>query len=429
VATISGRVMTVVLGGGRGSRLYPLTAVRAKPAVPLGGKYRLIDIPISNAINSGLREIFVLTQFQSASLNAHLGRTYRFDAFTNGFVEVLAAEQTDIDRDDWYQGTADAVRKHLHRLQREGAEHVLILSGDHLYRMDYGALIRRHDAAGADVTVACIPVTRAGCHGFGVTRVDADGVIREFKEKPADDEDLSDLETPPALRAAWGMGDKPHLASMGVYVFTLRALEQLLSWNTHDFGKDILPRALHSHRVAAFLFDGYWEDIGTIKSFYEANLALCDDDSPFQFYDPAAPIFTRPRFLPPSVFPEPGQIERAIVSEGCIVGAKLVRHAIIGLRSWIQRGAIIEDAILMGADYYEVEAKRAQVRAAGGVPVGIGEGAVIRRAIVDKNARIGAGAVIEGWVGRPDESHDDWCVRDGIVIVAKGATIPAGARL
>ncbi len=418
----------MVLGGGRGSRLYPLTAFRAKPAVPLGGKYRLIDIPISNAINSGLREIFVLTQFQSASLNAHIARTYRFDAFSNGFVEVLAAEQTDHDRDDWYQGTADAVRKHLHRFQRNGAELVLILSGDHLYRMDYAALIARHDATQADVTVACIPVTREGCNGFGVTRVDSDGIIRGFREKPRPDQDLSDIETPPDLVARWKMGDRTYLASMGVYVFSIKALEAVLSANTHDFGKDILPAALETHKVSAFLFDGYWEDIGTIKSFYEANLALCDENTPFRFYDPAAPMYTRPRFLPPSVF-EGGRVERTIVAEGCVVQADRVIHSIIGLRGWIEKGAVVEDTIVMGADFYEVSGKREAVVAAGGVAVGIGPGASVRRAIIDKNARIGAGAVIHGSPDRPDETHPDWVVRDGIVIVAKGATIPPGTVL
>jgi glucose-1-phosphate adenylyltransferase len=427
VATISGRVMTVVLGGGRGSRLYPLTAVRAKPAVPLGGKYRLIDIPISNAINSGLREIFVLTQFNSASLNAHIGRTYRFDAFTNGFVEVLAAEQTDSGEDDWYQGTADAVRKHLQRFQRDGAERVLILSGDHLYRMDYADLIRRHDAANADVTVACIPVDRQQCGGFGVMQVDAQGLIRAFKEKPTDDEDLSAIETPGSLREQWGMR-QPFLASMGVYVFSMAALIDVLSWNTHDFGKDILPRAIHSHRVAASLFSGYWEDIGTIKSFFEANLSLCDDDSPFRFYDPGSPIFTRARFLPPSIFAG-GVVEKSVVAEGCLVRGSRIFHSIIGLRTWISPGAVIEETFVMGADFYELDDKRRRIEAEGGIPVGIGEGASIRRAIIDKNARIGAGAVIHGSPGRPDERHESWSVVDGIVIVAKGATIPAGAVL
>ena len=419
--------MTVVLGGGRGSRLYPLTAQRAKPAVPLGGKYRLIDIPISNAINSGLREIFVLTQFNSASLNAHIGRTYRFDMFSNGFVEVLAAEQTDADG-AWFQGTADAVRQHLHRFAREGVENVLILSGDHLYRMAYDELIAAHDEAGADITVATYPVDRHQCDGFGVLATDADGRITAFKEKPAADEDLSSFAMPPSLKARWG-ATKDFSASMGVYVFRVDTLRKYLQDATLvDFGRDILPRAIHEHHVLSHVFDGYWEDIGTIRSFYEANLLLTEAHSPFRFYVPEAPIFTRPRFLPPSVMRQ-GHIERSLICEGSLVlGARVVR-SIIGVRSWLQPGCRVEESIIMGADFYEVHERREAIEAAGNIPVGIGEGASIHRAIIDKNARIGAGAVIHGSDDRPDEDHGHWVVRDGIVIVAKGATIPAGAVL
>lgn len=426
MATGGGRTMTVVLGGGRGSRLHPLTAQRAKPAVPLGGKYRLIDIPISNAINSGLREIFVLTQFNSASLNAHIARTYRFDMFTNGFVEVLAAEQTDADG-AWFQGTADAVRQHLHRLARDGVENVLILSGDHLYRMKYDELIAQHDASGSDITVATYPVTRTDCEGFGVLATGADGQIRAFKEKPSAEEDISELALPTAMKERWGT-EKDFLASMGVYVFRIDALQAFLADPALiDFGGDILPRAIHTHKVSAYVFDGYWEDIGTIAAFYHANLLLTEDDSPFRFYVPEAPIFTRPRFLPPSVLRE-GHVERSLIAEGSLVlGARVVR-SIIGLRSWLQPGCRVEDSIIMGADFYEVHEKRQAVIDRGGIPLGIGEGASIRQAIIDKNARIGAGAVIHGG-DRPDEEHDDWAVRDGIVIVAKGATIPSGAVL
>jgi len=427
VATSSGRTMTVVLGGGRGTRLHPLTALRAKPAVPLGGKYRLIDIPISNAINSGLREIFVLTQFNSASLNAHIARTYRFDMFARGFVEVLAAEQTDADG-EWFQGTADAVRQHLHRFAREGVENVLILSGDHLYRMKYDELIAHHDECEADITVATYPVTREQCEGFGVLAADDEGMIRSFTEKPSADEDISELALPVAMKERWGT-DKDFLASMGVYVFRVSALQAYLADSSLiDFGRDILPKAIHSHRVSAHVFDGYWEDIGTIRSFYEANLLLTEEDSPFRFYVPEAPIFTRPRFLPPSVVRQ-GHVERSLITEGSLVlGARVVR-SIIGLRSWLQPGCRVEDSIIMGADYYEVHEKRQQVIDRGGIPLGIGEGASIRHAIVDKNARIGAGAVIHGSPDRPDEDHGDWVVRDGIVIVAKNAKVPPGAVL
>jgi glucose-1-phosphate adenylyltransferase len=420
--------MTVVLGGGRGARLYPLTKPRAKPAVPLGGKYRLIDIPLSNAINSGLREIFVLTQFQSASLNAHIARTYRFDMFTNGFVEVLAAEQRDDPGGDWFQGTADAVRKHIHRFAREGVEHVLILSGDHLYRMDYDPLIRHHEAKDADITVSCIPVHRHECSGFGVLSVNPEGLIQSFREKPADSEDLTSLQTPASLKAEWGT-DRDFLASMGVYVFRLEALLAELDRSDNlDFGKDILPRAIQHRRVASYLFQDYWEDIGTIKAFYEANLMMCEEEPPFRFYVPEAPIYTRARFLPPTIFRD-ARIERSLVAEGSLLHGARVVHSIIGQRSWLLPGSRVEDSIVMGADYYEVEDTRARVIERGRVPVGVGEGASIKRAILDKNARIGAGAVVHGSVDRPDEDHENWSVRDGIIIVHKNAVIEPGAVL
>ncbi len=419
--------MTVVLGGGRGTRLYPLTALRAKPAVPLGGKYRLIDIPISNAINSGLRDIFVLTQFNSASLNAHISRTYRFDMFSRGSVEVLAAEQTDDDA-EWFQGTADAVRQHLHRFTRPGVEHVLILSGDHLYRMAYDELIAHHDAVGADITVATYPVSRSQCDGFGVLATNEEGLITAFREKPPADADLSDFKLPAWLKEKAGT-ELDYTASMGVYVFKASVLQKYLAdASLIDFGRDILPKAIHEHKVLCHLFNGYWEDIGTIRSFYEANLLLCEQDAPFHFYVPEAPIFTRPRFLPPSVMRE-GHVERSLIAEGSLVfGARVVR-SVIGHRSFLQPGCRVEHSIVMGADYYEVNETRLAIEAAGGIPVGIGEGASIRQAIIDKNARIGAGAVIHGSDDRPDEDHGTWAVRDGIVIVAKGTTIPPGTVL
>lgn len=427
MATVSGRIMTVVLGGGRGSRLHPLTHMRAKPAVPLGGKYRLIDIPLSNAINSGLREIFVLTQFMSASLNAHIARTYRFDMFTNGFVEVLAAEQRDDPGGDWFQGTADAVRKHFHRFKRNGVEHILVLSGDHLYRMAYDEFIAHHERTNADVTVSCIPVHRHECGGFGVVATDGEGLVRAFKEKPKDTEDLSPIRIPAALKAEWGT-DRDYLASMGVYVFRIEVLERMLETGHVDFGRDILPEAIHTHRVAAYLFQDYWEDIGTIKAFFEANLMMCEEDPPFRFYVPEAPIFTRARFLPPTVFRDT-RIERSLVAEGCILQGARVVHSVIGQRAWLLPGSRVEDTVLMGADFYEVGDTRARVIRDGRIPVGIGEGASIRRAIIDKNARIGAGAVIHGHPDRPDETHDQWVVRDGIVIVQKGAVIEPGTVL
>lgn len=425
---MSQSTITVVLGGGRGTRLHPLTAVRAKPAVPLGGKYRLIDIPISNAINSGLRQIFVLTQFNSASLNAHIAKTYQFDPFSRGFVEVLAAEQTE-QSGDWYQGTADAVRQQLHRLRREGVENVLILSGDHLYRMDYAELLARHEEASADITVSSISVDRRGCDGFGVIGCDHDGMITRFVEKPDPAADISDVRVPESLRAIWGLDGDAYLASMGVYVFRLEVLEALLADSAmNDFGGDVLPRALEAYGVAVHLYDGYWEDIGTIGAFYDANLALCDNPPNFRFYDISAPIYTRARFLPPSVLLG-AQVERSLVADGCLLLGCTVTHSIVGLRSRVEAGVVIEDSIVMGADWYQSEEHRARLLSEGRVPVGVGEGASIRRAIVDKNVSIGAGAVIHGNPDRPDEDHGHYMVRDGIVIVAKGAVIPAGAVL
>lgn len=425
---MAGRTITIVLGGGRGSRLYPLTSVRAKPAVPVGGKYRLIDIPISNAINSRLREIYVLTQFNSASLNAHVTKTYRFDAFSHGTVEILAAEQTDTSG-DWYQGTADAVRQHLHRLKREGVDNVLILSGDHLYRMDYRELITRHRDTDAHITISTIPLSRADCTGFGVMSVDEAGIVTGFREKPDATEDISELEMSPARARAWDVEDKPFLASMGVYVFRLDTLVDLLSdVSLVDFGRDILPSAIHTHRVAAHVFHGYWEDIGTVSAFYSSNLMLCEDEPPFHFYDTNAPMYTRPRFLPPSVMRDI-HVEQAIIAEGCLLfGAEIV-HSVIGLRARLMPGCRIADSIIMGSDFYDSPKRRRELAQEGRIPIGIGENASIRHAIIDKNARIGRGAIIHGNPDRPDEDHPDWVARDGIVIVKKGATIPAGAVL
>jgi len=415
------QTLTVVLGGGRGTRLQPLTEKRAKPAVPLAGKYRLIDVPLSNAINSGMRRAYVLTQFNSASLNTHISKTYRFDYFSAGWVQVLAAEQTEKSR-DWYQGTADAVRQQLHQIDRSWVRDVLILSGDHLYRMDYRQLVERHRDSEADVTVSCIPVREEQCSGFGVLAADARGMVRGFREKPSVDQ-VADLATPPHLREVWKMGDRPCLASMGVYVFRREALREMLDdASSIDFGHHVLPSALENARVAAFVFGGYWEDIGTIDAFFRANLALCDEDPPFRLDNEQFPLYTRARFLPPSRFQDTC-VERSMVADGCeLVGAH-VNHAVIGLRSKLCKGCVVEDSILMGTDFYESpESSR-------DVPMGIGEGTIVRRAIVDKNARIGAGCVIQGDPNRADEDHEGWAVRDGIIVVAKNTTIPSGTTL
>ena len=419
------RFVTVILGGGRGTRLFPLTDRRAKPAVPLGGKYRLIDIPVSNAINSDLRRIFVLTQFNSASLNRHVVQTYRFDPFSKGFVTILAAEQTE-QSGDWYQGTADAVRKQLHHFARPGVEHVVILSGDHLYRMDYRELIETHLKADADVTVSTIPVTREECTGFGVLRADEAKMVRAFREKPPEDEDLSHMQAPAAVAGQRDLGRRQFLASMGVYIFRMSALLEALELpGANDFGKDILPAMISSHRVAAHLFDGYWEDIGTTSAFFEANLALCREDPPFRFWDEDAPIYTRPRFLPATRFIDT-KVSRSIVSDGCLITGATLDRCVVGLRARIGRGVSARAAVILGADIYEPDALRARNAAVGRVDIGVGEGTVLERVIMDKNARVGAGCVLRGVVGHSDIDGPGWSMRDGIVIVHKNAVIPPG---
>ena len=418
-------VYTVSLGGGRGSRLFPLTRHRAKPAVPLGGKYRLIDITLSNAINSGFRNIAVLTQFNSASLNAHIARTYRFDIFGQGQVDVLAAEQTD-DTSDWFQGTADAVRKQFRRLAAGKVEHVMILSGDHMYRMDYRDIFERHVDTRADATVSVIKVPRAEVTGLGVLYADAEGQIRKFKEKPKAEEDITDVLPPPALRANWGLGDSDYLVNMGVYLFRLDALRDALADpNSNDFGKDILPRMVAEKKVMAHHFNGYWRDIGTIGSFYEANLALTEEEPQFRFHLPGAPVYTRQRFLPATKFLD-AQVSRSIISDGCILFGAHLDRTVVGIRSRIQRGAEVRESIVLGADYYEDDEVRASNAAIGIQPIGIGPNCVVHRAIIDKNARIGEGCRLIGSPDRPDEDGDGWCVRDGIVIVPKDATLEPG---
>ncbi|RME24326.1 MAG: glucose-1-phosphate adenylyltransferase [Deltaproteobacteria bacterium] len=422
------RVVTVILGGGRGTRLYPLTAHRAKPAVPLGGKYRLIDIPVSNSINSGYRSVYVLTQFNSASLNRHVGRSFHFDVFSRGFVEILAAEQTRV-TGDWFQGTADAVRKQLRHFDEDDYDHMLILAGDHLYRMDYRELVATHLRSGADVTVSTIAVDRRGCDGFGIVGVDDAGRVRRFREKPSPDEDLSALAAPSSLQERWGLGDRRYLASMGIYVFRRDALHRGLALpDAMDFGRDILPAMAETHHVQAHHFSGYWEDIGTINAFFEANLALCDPDSRFRFWDEDAPIYTRRRFLPASRVLD-SHLDRCIITEGCLVEGARLERCVVGLRSRVQPGVRARDTIIMGADYYESDDRRRANRAAGLPDIGIGEGTVLERCIIDKNARIGAGCVLRGAPDRPDAEGDGWVVRDGIVVVGKNAVIPPGATI
>ena len=414
-------VMAVVLGGGRGTRLYPLTRLRAKPAVPLAGKYRLIDVPISNCINSGITRIFALTQFLSASLHRHVYQTYKFDVFSDSFVEILAAEQT-LTRADWYQGTADAVRQQMHRLLSRSAEDVLILAGDHLYRMDYAPFVHFHQEKRANATIAVLPVSAQDARRFGILKANSEGRITSFREKPEGIEELSGMES-------YHGEAHPYLASMGIYVFRMDMLASLLEANKgDDFGLHIIPAAIEEGRVYAFPFEGYWEDIGTISAFYRANLSLTQPDPPFDFYDPARPIYTRPRFLPPSRI-DGCQLDRTVVAEGCWLYDSVIEECIIGLRSVVRPGAQLRQVIMMGADFYEDEETKAENRRRNIPQVGVGHGTRIERAIIDKNARIGQRVVIRSHEGEPDREEEQYVIRQGIVIVPKNATIPHGSIL
>ncbi|MFT5087016.1 MAG: glucose-1-phosphate adenylyltransferase [Candidatus Latescibacterota bacterium] len=415
-------VVGLILGGGQGARLFPLTQYRSKPAVPIGGKYRLIDIPISNCIHSGLNRMFVLTQFNSASLHRHISTTYRFDHFSDGYVEILAAEQTQESR-DWYQGTADAVRRQMRRILSRHAEQILILSGDHLYRMDYSKFIAEHRERGADVSIAVKPVTREEAPGLGILKVDEDGRIVDFVEKPQTDEELE------ALRLPESPSDNPdelYMASMGIYIFEPQVMISLLVGDDReDFGKHIIPEAIHKVGVYGHTFDGYWADIGTIRSFYEANLALTDARPAFDFYVPDAPVYTHARFLAGARM-ESCRIEKGIVAEGSYISDAQIQRSIVGIRSVIGPGAKLFNSIMMGADFYEtpIDIERNSAR---GIPnVGIGANASINRAIIDKNARIGERVIIDNAEGVREADGDNYYIRDGIVVVPKDAIINSG---
>ena len=407
-------VLCVILGGGRGTRLWPLTKSRAKPAVPIGGKYRLIDIALSNCLNSGLTQIAVLTQFNSVSLHRHIAQTYHFDFFHSGWVHILAAEQTN-GKSDWYQGTADAVRKQLAEILAPQPEFVLILAGDHLYRMDFVEMLEYHRAQAADITVAVKPVSRAEASRFGILRQGVDHRITAFTEKPATSDDLSGYVTP-------GDSALPFMGSMGIYLFRTEALVALLDSAHADFGSQLIPAAIPSYRVVGYRFDGYWEDIGTIRSFYEANLALAQPDPPFGFHDTVRPIYTHPRFLPASRMYDV-HLDRVFLADGCVAQSAGIRNSLIGNRSVIDREVLIEDTVMMGADYYEEEAPQQSMPCPS---LGVGRGCRIKGAIIDKNARIGSGVTIEPFPSDRDIDEANWTVRDGIVVVPKNAVIPAG---
>ena len=409
-------VLGLIMGGGQGSRLYPLTKLRSKPAVPLAGKYRLIDIPISNCLHAGIDKVAILTQFNSVSLHRHIQRTYSRDMFTDGWVQILAAEQTHRGT-GWYQGTADAVRQQVVEIEAARTTYVLILAGDHLYSMDYRAFVEYHVDTGADITMAVQPVSADMAPAFGILKRSADGEIVNFTEKP-DPKSLAGLES-------LGNSDRPFLASMGIYVFRTDLLLEVLKSSGDDFGKDIIPKALGDYHVMGHVYDGYWADIGTIRRFYEVNLEMALQERPFDFYIPGRPIFTRARFLPATeIFG--AHIENALMADGCRVADAEIKHAVIGLRSQIGPQARIYSSILMGADYYETEADRDENRRIGRPDIGIGEGTIIENAILDKNARIGRNVRIRNVVDRPDSETDNWVARDGLVVVPKDAVISDG---
>ncbi len=409
-------ILAVILGGGRGSRLYPLTQQRSKPAVPIAGKYRLIDIPISNCINSGIFRIAVLTQFNSVSLHRHITGTYSFDIFHSGFVQIWAAEQT-MQYTDWYQGTADAVRKQMLEIRSTRAPYVLILAGDHLYHMDYAAMARLHWEKNADITVAVQPVSVSDSSRFGILKRDPDMRLTDFAEKPTNPDILAGL-------VSRDDPQRPYLGSMGIYLFKTEVLFDLLeNGSFDDFGSDVIPNAITTHSVYGYDFEGYWEDIGTIRSFYETNLALTRPDSPFDFYETNRPIYSHPRQLPGSIV-EDSHLQHVLLAEGCCVQSSEIRDSIIGLRSQIQNGVKISESIIMGADYYD--RPMSEINLDGFISLGIGPGSSIEGAIIDKNARIGAGVMIERFPRGIDLDGENWVVRDGIVVIPKSVTIKPG---
>ena len=418
------KVLVVILGGGRGNRLFPLTKMRSKPAVPLAGKYRLIDIPISNCLHSGLNRIFVLTQFNSASLNQHIARTYNFDPFSRGFVEVLAAEQT-VGSQEWFQGTADAVRKVFPHVIHQEWDQLLILSGDHLYRMNYLEMIERHLELGADMSVCVRGVHESEVSEFGLLKLDKNSRITEFREKPKTKPEYEPFRLDTSLYgySAAEAKERPFIASMGIYIFNRNLLGPVLFDDTtlHDFGFQVIPNCVKRYKIGGLLFKDYWEDIGTIRSFFEANLSLCQLRPPFKLFHPTRPIYTRQRHLAASTIMD-SHITHSIINDGCLIKKATIKHSVIGLRSYLDEGAVIEGSLILGADYYDGENIPKDKR------IGIGKNARITGAIVDKNAHIGANVVIENkkQLKEYDDPEGRYYIRDGIVVVAKDARIPDG---
>jgi len=419
-------VLCVIMGGGQGTRLFPLTKDRAKPAVPLAGKYRLVDVPISTCINSGMRRIYVLTQFNSTSMHRHISQSYKFDHFAGGFVEILAAQQT-FANTSWYEGTADAVRKNLIHFLDHDFEYLLILSGDQLYRMDYRTMVAQHRDTGADVTIATIPVGRTEAASLGIMQIAEDRRITRFVEKPKDAAVQDSLRLPPEWYGKLGIegGGERFLASMGIYIFSRDVIRPLLENDHPDFGKHIIPQAINTHRVWSYVFQGYWEDIGTIRAFFEANLDIAAELPRFNFFDMSAPVFSRPRFLPGSKI-NGAQIDHAVVSDGCIINQAKISNSVVGLRMLVGSGTELHRVVALGCDYFESKESIDQHEREGKPRVGIGANCRIENAIIDKNARIGNDVVISP-TGKPENvDHPLYFIRDGIVIIPKGASIPHG---
>lgn len=418
------------MGGGRGTRLHPLTTERCKPAVPLAGKYRLVDIPISNCLNSGINRIFILSQFHTASLHRHIQNTYTFDQFGGGFVDILSAEQTE-KTNDWYQGTADAVRRNLQHLRSEDHDYVLILSGDQLYRMDFNEIVEQHKASGAEVTLAAMPMPVSKVEGLGLMGVDDDLKITQFAEKPKDPAVIESLAMGEVLERKLGHkpgAEKRCLASMGIYVFNRAALGDALDNDMTDFGKEIIPGLLGKKQLNAYAYEGYWEDIGTVRAFFETNLAIADVMPPFDFFDEDAPIYTRNRSLPPSKINK-CMVDRAVMGDGCIVESSKITHSVISLRSFIREGCELEDVVMMGSDYYETTDELSANDSAVTPHLGLGRNCRIKGSIIDKNTRIGNDVVLDP-EGHDDGTYDHGIViRDGVLVVPKGMSVPNGFRL
>lgn len=424
------RVLAVILGGGKGTRLYPLTKERSKPAVSFGGKYRIVDIPLSNCINSGYKKIYLLTQFNSASLHLHITNSYNFDRFSGGFVEILAAEQS-LEHSGWYEGTADAVRKNFIHFKSQKPTHYIILSGDQLYKMDLRAFMDAHIKSGSEITIATTAVNRHDASGFGIMKIDSENRVKEFMEKPKPTMNIDDWKIPAEARGALP-AEKEYLASMGIYIFNADTMEECLSGENDkytDFGKEILPLAIGKRKISSYIFDGYWEDIGTIKSFYDANIELTESYPRFDFYGANEPIYTHMRNLPPSKINK-AMITSSLTSEGCIITDVKLNKSVIGVRSIINEGTELDGVIMMGADYFDDEAEKAENKAKGVPCTGIGKNCKIAKTIIDKNARIGDNCKI-GVSGKTyeDGDHGVFYSADGIIVIRKGAVIPAGTEI